>query len=80
VVRAFANYTSDILVLIDEGNASAASKMRFRGDQRKELFGVAPNGRHVWWIGMPTFTFDGPKVCDLSVLGGIYGLIQRLKG
>jgi hypothetical protein len=53
--------------------------MRFRGDHRKELFGVAPSGRHVWWIGMPIFTFDGPKVCDLYVLG-VFRLIQRLKG
>ena len=29
---------------------------------------------------MPIFTFDGPKVRGLYVLGGIYGLIARLKG
>jgi hypothetical protein len=29
---------------------------------------------------MPIFTFDGPKVRDLFVLGDIFGLIERLKG
>ena len=29
--------------------------------------------------GMPIFTFSGPKVRDLYVLGDIYGLIERLK-
>jgi len=41
---------------------------------------VAPSGRHVWWIGMPIFTFEGGKVRDLFVLGDIHGLIGRLKG
>jgi hypothetical protein len=43
------------------------------------LFGVPPSGRHVWWIGMPIFTFEGAKVRDLYVLGDIHGLIGRLK-
>ena len=42
--------------------------------------GVPPSGRHVWWIGMPIFTFEGAKVRDLYVLGDIHGLIGRLKG
>ena len=45
----------------------------------KELFGVPPSGRHVWWTGMPIFTFQGTKVRDLFVLGDIHGLISRLK-
>ena len=54
--------------------------MRFHGIHRAELFGVPPSGRHVWWIGMPIFTFAGGKVRDLYVLGDIHGLIARLKG
>jgi predicted ester cyclase len=54
--------------------------MRFHGYHQQEIFGVAPRGRHVWWTGMPIFTFDGAKVRDLYVLGDIYGLIARLKG
>jgi len=79
VTGAFGNYTTDILALIEEGNR-VSGKMRFHGIHRKELFGVAPSGRHVWWTGMPIFTFDGVKVRDLYVLGDIHGLIGRLKG
>jgi predicted ester cyclase len=79
VTGALGDYTSDILALVEEGNR-VAGKLRFHGIHRKELFGVAPSGRHVWWTGMPIFTFDGAKVRDLFVLGDIHGLIGRLKG
>ena len=79
VTSALGQYTTDILAMIEEGNR-VGGKMRFHGHHRKELFGVAPSGRHVWWVGMPIFTFDGLKVRDLYVLGDIYGLIARLKG
>ena len=78
VTGALGQYTTDILVLIEEGNR-VSGKMRFHGFHRKELFGVPPSGRHVWWTGMPIFTFEGAKVRDLYVLGDIYGLIERLK-
>ena len=79
VTATFDRYTTDILAMIEEGNC-VSGKMRFHGLHRKEIFGVAPSGRHVWWTGMPIFTFDGPKVLDLYVLGDIFGLIERLKG
>jgi len=79
VTSAFGQYTTDILAMIEEGNR-VSGKMRFHGDHRLELFGVAPSGRHVWWTGMPIFTFEGSKVRDLYVLGDIHGLITRLKG
>jgi predicted ester cyclase len=79
VTDALGQYTTDILTLIEEGNR-VGGKMRFHGYHRKELFGVAPSGLHVWWIGMPMFIFEGSKVRDLYVLGDIYGLIARLKG
>jgi predicted ester cyclase len=79
VTGVFGNYTSDILVMIEEADYVSA-KMRFHGIHRKELFGVPPTGRHVWWIGMPIFTFEGRKVKDLFVLGDLQGLIERLKG
>ena len=64
--------------MIEEGNR-VGGKMRFHGIHRKELFGVPASGRHVWWTGMPIFTFEGTKVRDLFVLGDIHGLIDRLK-
>ena len=79
VTGAFGEYTTDILALIEEGNR-VSGKMRFHGIHRREMFGVTPSGRHVWWTGMPIFTFDGAKVRDLFVLGDIHGLIERLKG
>lgn len=77
VTGALGNYTSDILDLVEEGD-KVCGKLRFHGLHRRELFGVAPSGRHVWWHGAPIFTFDGDKVRDLWVLGDIYGLQQRL--
>jgi len=72
-------YTSDILAIAEEGNQVFA-KLRFHGFHRRELFGVAPAGRHVWWHGMPIFTFDGSLVRDLWVLGDVHNLIRRLQG
>ena len=79
VTGALGDYKSDILVMVEEGDYVSA-KMRFHGIHRKELFGVPPTGKHVWWIGMPIFTFEGRKVRDLFVLGDLHGLIERLKG
>jgi len=78
VTGALGQYTTDILAMIEENNR-VSGKMRFHGFHRKELFGVPPSGRHVWWIGMPIFTFEGTKVRDLYVLGDVHGLIERLK-
>jgi predicted ester cyclase len=79
VTGALDRYTTDVLVMIEEGNR-VSGKMRFHGIHQKELFGVAPSGRHVWWTGMPIFSFDGAKVRDLYVLGDIHALIGRLRG
>ena len=79
VTGALGQYTSDILALGEEDNRVFA-KLRFHGYHRRELFGVQPTGRHVWWYGTPIFTFEGGLVRDLWVLGDIYGLIGRLKG
>jgi len=79
ITGSFGRYTTDILAMVEENN-TVSGKMRFHGLHRKEIFDVPPSGRHVWWIGMPIFIFDGPKVRDLYVLGDIHGLIERLKG
>jgi predicted ester cyclase len=71
------DFTSDVLVLIEEDNW-VAGKLRFHGRHRKPLFGCAPTGKHVWWNGAAIFTFDGEKVHDLWVLGHIYGLVGRM--
>lgn len=79
VTGALDRYTSDILALAEEGR-QVFGKLRFHGYHRRELFDVPPTGRHVWWYGMPIFTFEGELIRDLWVLGDIHGLIGRLKG
>jgi len=79
VTGAFGNYTTDLLALIEEHNR-VSGKMRFHGYHQVEMFGVPPSGRHVWWTGVPIFTFDGERIRDLYVLGDIHGLIQRMQG
>jgi len=79
VTGALDRYTSDILAIGEEGN-QVFGKLRFHGYHRRELFGVPPSGRHVWWYGTPIFRFDGDRVRDLWVLGDIHGLVERLKG
>ncbi|MGL4636533.1 MAG: ester cyclase [Beijerinckiaceae bacterium] len=78
VTQALGNYTSDILVMTEEG-PRVSCKVRFHGIHRKELFGIAPCHRHVWWHGAPIFTFEDDKVRDLWVLGDIHGLMGRLR-
>ncbi|XVJ68543.1 MAG: ester cyclase [Rhizobacter sp.] len=79
VTGALGQYTSDILAMAEEGHQVFA-KLRFHGIHRSELLGVAPTGRHVWWHGMPIFTFDGPLIRDLWVMGDLYNLASRLRG
>jgi predicted ester cyclase len=78
VTSTFGSYTTDILAMIEEG-PRVSGKMRFHGYHRQELFGLPPSGRHVWWIGMPIFTFNEGKIRDLYVLGDIYGLMERMR-
>ena len=79
VVSSLAYYRSDILTMVEEGPRVVA-KMRFYGIHQKEVFGVAPTGRKVWWHGMAMFTFEGARVRDLWVLGDVHGLVAKLKG
>lgn len=78
VTSALGRYTSDILAIAEEGEQVFA-KLRFHGNHLGELLGVPPTGRHVWWYGMPVFTFEGPLIRDLWVLGDLYNLERRLR-
>lgn len=71
------DYTSDILELLEEG-PRVSGKLRFHGIHRRTLFGEPPTNARVWWYGAPIFTFDGPLVRDLWVLGDVHGLRSRL--
>jgi predicted ester cyclase len=78
VTGALADYTSDILALVEEGDV-VMGRLRFHGRHCGELFGFSPTGRHVAWHGAPTFTFEGGLVRDLWVLGDVHGLIGQLQ-
>ena len=78
VTRALGQYTSDILGMAEEGNQVFA-KLRFHGLHQGQLLGMQPTGRHVWWHGMPIFTFEGPLIRDLWVLGDLHSLAARLR-
>jgi predicted ester cyclase len=78
VTQALGQYTTDILDLVEESN-KVFGKVRFHGIHRKELLGVAATGMHVWWYGVPIFTFGDGKVRDLWVLGDLHGLLGRLQ-
>ena len=77
VNRTLRQNTNDILDMVEEGNKVYA-KLRYHGYHIGELLGFPPTGRHVWWYGTPLFTFDGPKVRDLWVLGDLHGLRAML--
>lgn len=79
VTGALGQYTSDILGMVEEGD-QVSGRLRFHGIHRRPLFDRAPTGRHVWWFGAPTFTFEGDKVRDLWVLGDVHGLLNRISG
>lgn len=77
LTQALEDYTSEILELLQDGD-KVSGKLRFHGIHRRTLFGEPPTNARVWWYGAPIFTFDGPLVRDLWVLGDIYGLRSRL--
>jgi hypothetical protein len=79
VIGALGNYNPDILAMVEEGNQVFA-KLPSHGIHQGELLGVQPTGRHVRWHGMPVFTFDGPLIRDLWVLGDLHNLAARLRG
>jgi predicted ester cyclase len=78
VTNTFGKYTSDILNMVEEGD-KVFGRLVFHGIHRKPVFGVEASNRHVSWNGAPLFTFDGPKVRDLWVLGDVYGLVSEMK-
>ena len=77
VNRTLRQNTNDILDMVEEGNKVYA-KLRYHGYHIGEFLGFPPTGKHVWWYGTPLFTFDGPKVRDLWVLGDLHGLRTML--
>ena len=74
VTETFGQYTTDILAMIEKGNR-VGGKMHFYGFSSQGIVRVLPSGRHVWWIGMPIFTFRGDQGTSLFVLGDVHSLL-----
>jgi len=60
-------------------NRQAFARIRFHGIHLGEIFGYAPTGKLVEWIGAALFTFRDDKIADLWVLGDVHGLLQLLQ-
>ena len=71
--------TQQISSTLSRKATRSSQRCGFTGSIGKELLGVAPTGTHVWWYGVPMFTFEDGKVRDLWVLGDLQGLLRRLQ-
>ncbi len=54
--------------------------MRFSGTNKGGMFGRAPTGHRVDWMGSAHFRFKDDLVEDLWVLGDVHGLLAQLDG
>ena len=78
IQRAFPDFWNEIEEIISEGD-KAFAKLTFRGTHRGEVFGVAPTGRLIQYVGAAVFKFRGDRIAEVWVLGDIYGLISQLE-
>jgi predicted ester cyclase len=76
---AFPDFHNEIVETISEGDKTFA-RLRYTGTHRGELFGIAPTGRKIRYAGAAVFTVRNGKICEVWVLGDIYGLLQQLQG
>lgn len=74
---ALASYTCTIEEIIEQGERAAA-RMRFAGLHQGVLFGVAPTGRQIAWLGAAFFTTDGHQITSLWVLGDVDAVKHQL--
>lgn len=77
VHQALGEFKCIIENLVAEGDKVFA-KMLFKGIHRHEFMGYAPTQKRVSWHGCALFTFDGPLIKDVWVLGDLKNLEQQL--
>jgi predicted ester cyclase len=86
VTDALGDYRCEIVDLVaspdigaDTGDGrKVAARMLFSGTHRGVFLGVPPTGARVSWAGAAFFTFSGPVVRDLWVLGDLASLRSQL--
>lgn len=78
VHAALGEYTCVIEELVAEGDKVFA-RMLFTGIHRGEFLGHAPTGQRLSWAGCALFTFRGPRIADVWVLGDLKHLEEQLQ-
>jgi predicted ester cyclase len=76
--KAFPDFHNLIEETITQGNKSFA-RLRYTGTHQGTVFGIEPTGKKITYCGAAVFTFRDGKICNVWVLGDIYGLIEQLK-
>ena len=72
---------ADYMCIIEDLIATerrAAVRLRFCGNQRGPLFGVAPTRQEITWSGAAFFTTDGTRITELWVLGDVDAVKRQL--
>lgn len=78
VVRAaFPDFHNSIDELIAEGNTVVA-RLTYTGTHRGKLFGIAPTGNRVTYMGIAVFKIADGKIRDAWVLGDTQSLFRQL--
>jgi len=79
IEHTFPDFTIEIEEIISEED-KAFARLTYRGTQRGEIFGIAPTGKPIQYVGAAVFRFRGDKIMEVWVLGDIHGLISQLQG
>jgi len=74
---ALADYSCEIEEIVEDGKRAAA-RMRFSGQHRGTMFGVAATGHQIAWSGAAFFKTNGSTITALWVLGDIDSVKQQL--
>ena len=82
VRAAFPDFTNTIEEVIAEDDRAFA-RLTYTGTHAGEIFGLAPTGRRVKYVGAAVFRFSGgepARIRAVWVLGDVYGLLRQLRG
>jgi steroid delta-isomerase-like uncharacterized protein len=79
VRAAFPDFENHIEELLEEG-ARVVARLTYRGTHRGPLWGLAPTGRRVEYVGVAIFGLEGGLFRRGWVLGDTAGLRAQLEG
>jgi predicted ester cyclase len=77
VRAAFPDFHNTVEELIAEGDQVVA-RLTYRGTHRGPLFGIAPTGTAVSYVGIAIFRIADRQIAEGWVLGDTLGLMQQL--